>query len=471
MRLFATRVFWLVLVVTQLATPRAGARAQHIIEVPQNRPAFTSEEADRWLHEVLPLVEEVAERTFQRQPPLKLINREQLIALRKQDWEAAQPAGGRNSAPSAGLYGDPARSGPEMYATLAAYRRRDATLYAIPTNVNLIRLPKGRRDRESLVKCVLAHELVHALQNQDGGSEAFLKTPDSWEELFARLALAEGQAEYVERQVGLRLGLDTSFLDAGDDAPADIESLIEPPRRGTGFYLRWIYRPGRAFVSEQCARGGMSRVWKMFQAPPSDMAMILHPERYAPDRRKLRDRSDALDAITQTLGKPRWNQLSVTVGPWWLEAHQPEMAVLTAEEKADLEQHVVACHIRLATDPSTFGYYRCTVYELKDAESAPIVLAIAEQARRRPRGGKDTKDSKDSKEGRREPIWAVFPFASASQGVYLVTFSGSYDGLKRAVLEAALRGALAKLNGEPPQGQSRAGSEPVIRLPGRYLLP
>jgi hypothetical protein len=127
-----------------------------------------------------------------------------------------------------------------------------------------------------------AHEVVHALQDQNLGLDDSLNTTENTneDESLALLALIEGdatvaQSEYLADRPGLLLRLTGEFMTAEiptdqlDAAPSIIrESLLFP------------YSQGAAFVSALREEGDWGRVDEAYATPPTSTEQILHPEKY-----------------------------------------------------------------------------------------------------------------------------------------------------------------------------------------------
>lgn len=143
-------------------------------------------------------------------------------------------------------------------------------------------------------KPVMAHELMHALQDQNFDIEKFAKEAekkkdiDSDERLVARQAVTEGQAmialmDYVLAPVGKDVKSDPGAVDAmmaamrsGDSTP----KLAEAPP-----YLRDVlifpYNWGMDFVRTVLVRRGKDAAFVgLFHDPPHDSREIMEPELY-----------------------------------------------------------------------------------------------------------------------------------------------------------------------------------------------
>ena len=172
-------------------------------------------------------------------------------------------------------------------------------------------------------KAVMAHELTHALQDQNYHLLKFdvlpepppdarkaMKSQESREEMMlARRAMVEGQAtlvgeDYEAREYGVNLTDQswardylTSHLESTYELPVTIhnaprllrESMIFPYREGLIFELALFSRGGRAMAF----RGAFSR-------PPVDTHQILQPEAYLKNERPARV---AIGDLASVLGK------------------------------------------------------------------------------------------------------------------------------------------------------------------------
>ena len=152
----------------------------------------------------------------------------------------------------------------------------------------------------------LAHELVHALQDQRFGLGDDPSTQDAQ---LAVAGLVEGDARYVETLYGERCGAEWSCVD-------------DPPRSGGGASATFdygvftvLYTPyseGPTLVDTLRARGGWAAVNDAYRDPPESTEQVIHPEAY-PDERPaavtVPDRSSAAwsrfdrDPVADTVGE------------------------------------------------------------------------------------------------------------------------------------------------------------------------
>jgi len=136
-------------------------------------------------------------------------------------------------------------------------------------------------------RVILAHELTHALQDQNFG---LLKLPievkDNDDRAAAASALIEGDAtlvmsEYMAKDFTWKSISDT----VGYSATQSMEQIRKAPH-----YLREMlvfpYLKGQQFCAAVFARGGYQALSAVYANPPESTAQILHPEKYFHETRE-----------------------------------------------------------------------------------------------------------------------------------------------------------------------------------------
>ena len=149
-------------------------------------------------------------------------------------------------------------------------------------------------------KPVIAHELVHALQDQHFNLRRFEDWPkhDSDAELAAH-ALVEGDASFLMMQyVTQSPARQLAFLKAMMTGGAGSSEQIEKAPRVLRETLLFPYLQGTAFVTQVYKRGGWEAVTAAFKTLPQSTEQILHADKYhageAPQKVALRDVSASL---------------------------------------------------------------------------------------------------------------------------------------------------------------------------------
>jgi hypothetical protein len=152
----------------------------------------------------------------------------------------------------------------------------------------------------------LAHELVHALQDQHP-ELSFGPRRDTRDGRLAAAGLTEGDANRVEALYDARCGAEWDCLDqpprgAGGRSPAfDMGVFVT---------VFTPYAEGPGFVEALRARGGWAAVNDAYDRFPESTEQVLHPDRYptdAPTAVRVPDRSDGewdrFEQGTETLGE------------------------------------------------------------------------------------------------------------------------------------------------------------------------
>ena len=137
----------------------------------------------------------------------------------------------------------------------------------------------------------LAHELVHALQDQHLDRSYDVDTFDA---RVGTQGLTEGDPVYVERSYRSRCRGEWSCLPAPRGTGADANAIARRP----GLYLAFVqpYMTGTGFVEALLDRGGWAAVNDAYADPPRASEQVIHPATY-PDERPVEvsvpDRSSA----------------------------------------------------------------------------------------------------------------------------------------------------------------------------------
>ncbi len=133
-------------------------------------------------------------------------------------------------------------------------------------------------------RATLAHELVHALQDQHYKlDELTTWQPDAGDRMSALHSLAEGDATSAMLD-GLLVGTGRTSLDLPEGALAvQIEQMQNADPSVPGIVKRSVVAPyvdGLEFVQALRAKGGWKLVDACWEKPPSSTEQVLHPEKY-----------------------------------------------------------------------------------------------------------------------------------------------------------------------------------------------
>jgi len=157
--------------------------------------------------------------------------------------------------------------------------RLEAFYVSEPPRLLVQRALSGRARRRAI-----AHELVHALQDQRHAlSRRLAYVPDGWDASGALHTLAEGDALAVVAALGLADPPESS----GDSAGSAGESTGSTPSADTpGVLTRSLAAPyidGAGVVDRLTSSGGFAAVDARFRHPPASSHELLHPDGLARD--------------------------------------------------------------------------------------------------------------------------------------------------------------------------------------------
>jgi hypothetical protein len=138
--------------------------------------------------------------------------------------------------------------------------------------------------RDVVGEMLLAHELTHALQDQNFDLESSLdKVKDNDDRSLALKSVAEGDATIAGFAYAAGR-MDDSTVDTLADNLKQLPQALEAEAPGTpeglSVPLLFQYSDGVRFVAEAYRRGGWSAVDALYRKPPESSHQILHPALY-----------------------------------------------------------------------------------------------------------------------------------------------------------------------------------------------
>ncbi|HET9724446.1 MAG TPA: hypothetical protein VFR44_11495 [Actinomycetota bacterium] len=170
----------------------------------------------------------------------------------------------------------------------------------------------GTDDPAPYERVTLAHELTHAIDDQNFGLERLdaLMTSCRDEAASAAVALVEGNATFFMTAYALRYLTPEEQLTLGEQAGGEqpeVAPFIENQQI-------WPYTAGQRFVTTLSSDGGIDAINGAFRDLPVSTEQILHPERYPNDVPTPVDVEDLAPALGSG-----WEDLDVQeVGEEWL---------------------------------------------------------------------------------------------------------------------------------------------------------
>jgi hypothetical protein len=229
-------------------------------------------------------VSRVRQLPSKKAPRVQFLRRHDYLAALATSDDAAQ-AGLELYAAQLGLSAGPGALSDEnarLRGSSGFYRQGNQTIYV---------LDDPNRRFPALLEEIVAHESVHALQDQN----SLLPNPQqrfSLDESSARRALVEGDATLgmllyqardwhtPPRRLAERVRRGFADEPISRYVGASAPELAAAPAYQQERVL-FPYRAGAAFLGTLLAAGGYELVAKAFASPPRSTAQVLHPERYA----------------------------------------------------------------------------------------------------------------------------------------------------------------------------------------------
>lgn len=145
--------------------------------------------------------------------------------------------------------------------------------------VKAVFLIDGDQGLDASTDLTVAHEFVHALQDQHFGLDQLAaRTRDDWDATLAQAALREGDATVaMEDYARMSTELAASpAVDAEERAARRIEGVPEALQKEFAF----PYEAGVGFVEVLLANGGWAAVNDAYRQPPATTEQVIHPEKY-----------------------------------------------------------------------------------------------------------------------------------------------------------------------------------------------
>jgi hypothetical protein len=242
---------------------------------------LTQAEVDAAVADVRALVEEVSGQKFDRDPIVRVVGTDELVGACIEDIRL-QRANEKKAGRELEFAMQTDRSGRLTGMSSVgrfSYSRRAILLPAETFHAGLARGKIDKALAKQALQVVVAHELVHGLQDQ---LRPLGETLPKFKDAGAKAAFAaviEGHAVFVQKRVGERLAI-----------PAAVQNLAMPrqsaePAPGTSprekqfvdaieTAATLLYRDGPELMERLYREGGVKRQWEVFANPPQTPAEI-----------------------------------------------------------------------------------------------------------------------------------------------------------------------------------------------------
>lgn len=226
-----------------------------------------------------PLIEEITGRKFKSKIDFRIISRKALRQnLMEKSLNRLEEADGIGKFINKVLAGLSARKCSQFY--IGRYFRRDRILYVIPENISKARkLYKIEdKDLDDFLFIIIAHEMVHAIDNQYYNIPEIQDRIEDLEETLALNAVMGGSAAYVTSIIADKLIIPETSYKSSLKLDICLEDENNPSENE---YYNLYYVKGAEFIRTIIKRKGVLAGYdSAFTSPPVSTRQILFPEEY-----------------------------------------------------------------------------------------------------------------------------------------------------------------------------------------------
>ena len=265
---------------------------------------------------------------------------------------------------------------------IAKYAWKSGVIHVVPGTLGRMAKALERPEllQRQVIRVIVTHELVHALDHQEYGFFGDFADAKSVADLEIRNALAEGHAQHVTRKV---------MESAGDVAAFETYEqviLAGPPSLGEGerylasvmsSSLRFAYLDGRAFFDALEKSGRKTYVEDAFKNPPLKKNTLLKPETfYGGGKEAAFNPAPAFDAAGKDYGED-WSRRTVEVD---IGALRAAFGNFIDKEKVDAALKDVldgqACILNPKDEPQS-KFVAFAVLQTRDAAAARRIFDLS----------------------------------------------------------------------------------------------
>jgi hypothetical protein len=262
-----------------LSTTLAALEADSLHGASQGSPAFTRLQADAWLEEMIPVVEDVAGRQFSEPPSLELAEWQEIAAALNADMQLCGIAPEREAGkdPLVDSLFELAAVQSMISVTpyiLGKYGVAAKSVFLLPRNVSGVLERTGLEESSiaPIVKLTIAHELLHMLQDQEVDLAATLRRCSDPASLEAFNIVMEGHAMVIQELIGRKIdaqveSAELNRLLLGRQYPS---SDSKQPRMSS------VYRSGLKLMTRYYQDGGAAKMWDVLVSI-SDSSVQIEP--------------------------------------------------------------------------------------------------------------------------------------------------------------------------------------------------
>jgi len=251
------------------------------------KTVYKKKEASQIVNDLIPIIEKIAGKKFLKKPTIHLISTEKAETLLLREYQ--QKIKNNTDISSENINSTQNRLLAKMI--LGFYAKCDQKLYLLPQRIPAVLRIFGIDNKYAMdiAKMNIAHELVHALQDQNISLIDKLRKINSTDGIHAFLSTIEGHAIFIEKRIGKYLKINNSII--------EMFPLVKNQNINTTTYrnngqkmhelmrsfppFKMIYSQGEKFISYHYHKYGNEKIWSILNYPPIDTSMITYPETYS----------------------------------------------------------------------------------------------------------------------------------------------------------------------------------------------
>jgi hypothetical protein len=239
------------------------------IDVDQS-DGLSEAELDAYISRAMARVEYIRQAEFESDVPVEVISREEFRSQRGQNATSNASYDAWNDQVWEALFviGEDREANEALQS---ASGQTTAGFYA--PGDDRIRIITDSPGSPTIDNATLVHELVHALQDQNGDLGEQISSTETQDAGLATDAVVEGEANYIETRYTQRCGAEWDCVETPSSGSS---GTAEPPNLGILLTLLHPYSDGPVYVDWLRQQGGWAAVAEAFQNPPQSTEQVIH---------------------------------------------------------------------------------------------------------------------------------------------------------------------------------------------------
>lgn len=327
--------------------PTVSLEAIQEILVNEGESAYSENEVKAYVKELIPLIEKHAGKKFVKVPQVKIIDRKGMTKILSEEFES-QFKNMYSQASNEELHIMASKQAAAFSTTLLGkYSIFEKTVYLMPKNIKPLftLLNVDQENLKPLIKVVIAHELTHALQNQEINLQKLFSL-NNIDAMQAYNATIEGHAVFVSELVARELGIENAAIELARMLSAGAinidDPLMDTVNKTVSAVYEEVYLGGKKFIEYHYQQGGNIRLWKILNTPPTRTSMIANPATYSFEQNKTKklDYSAVFKEFNTQLTEEKWLTQNIEVGTMLLKAAFVKLDKVVQDELLNNIEHV-----------------------------------------------------------------------------------------------------------------------------------